>query len=88
MVYCQSSIDSLADQPEACGGSVVVQDVDAPVFSHGGIDPGLGLFMITQVHGCRAVQGKTLGLHQRCSLLVTFGIEIATDHNRPFTGKT
>ncbi|MNN84021.1 hypothetical protein D3C81_2011350 [compost metagenome] len=54
----------------------------------GGIDPGLGLFVIAQVDGGRAIQGKALGSHQSGRLFMAFGVKVATDHNRPFAGKT
>ncbi|MCY1456009.1 hypothetical protein D9M71_731980 [compost metagenome] len=58
------------------------------MLNDGGIDPGLGLFVVAQVDGGRAIQGKALGSHQGGRLFMAFGVKVATDHNRPFTGKT
>ncbi|MNY58179.1 hypothetical protein D3C86_1944860 [compost metagenome] len=58
------------------------------MLNDGGIDPGLGLFVIAQVDRCRAVELEPFGLHQGYRLFMAFSVKIATNHNRPFAGKT
>ena len=78
----------LAHLTKTRGRGVVVENIDAPVLGHSGLDPGPGLLVIAQVHGGIAMQGMPLGAHQGAGLLMALGVEVAADHNRSFAGKT